>query len=150
MLLKPTCLLSTLKTVMNSPKVTSGLSNIFPIANIALWRYNDYGGRMSVWPNHKPELTHHKHQRRRTKPFSEGIMAHTKVRVVDNSKIGMEAMALGKYPMVIHVYSKRHQRGPHGAYGVLGDRVKVAILGELRQAQWIILPLSFMRISSQK
>ena len=33
---------------------------------------------------------------------------------------------------MIQVYSKRHNSRPHGAYGKLGDIVKVAILGELK------------------
>ena len=46
----------------------------------------------------------------------------------------MEAMSLGRPPKVIHVYSKRHLTRPHGAYGVLGDLVLLAILGEKRKA----------------
>ena len=38
----------------------------------------------------------------------------------------------GRPPYVIQVYSKRHKSRPHGAYGKLGDIVKVAILGELK------------------
>ena len=48
--------------------------------------------------------------------------------------LGMEAMSLGRPPKVIHVYSKRHLTRPHGAYGVLGDLVLLAILGEKRKA----------------
>merc|ERR1711993_166645 len=86
----------------------------------------------AVWPNYKPHITHHKHRRRMVKPFSEGVFKQTKVRVVDNSKIGMEAMSLGRPPKVIQVYTKRHLRGPNGPYGILGDKVKVAIMGEMR------------------
>ena len=98
------------------------------------WRYPDGGSPVSVWPNRKDHLAHHKHKRRATKPFEEGVYKQTKVRVVDNSKLGMEAMAMGKPPKVIHVYSKRHAGRPHGAYGKLGDIVKVAILGEMKKA----------------
>merc|ERR1712026_78693 len=110
------------------------LTNWISKAFGSMWRYPDSGCAHAAWPNRIDNLTHHKHKRRSVKPHSEGIFKQTKVRVVDNSKIGMEAMAMGKPPKVIHVYSKRHGARPHGAYGKLGDIVKVAILGEMKKA----------------
>ena len=37
-------------------------------------------------------------------------------------------------PQCIHVYSKKHNRKRHGAYGKLGDRVMVAIMGQKKKA----------------
>ena len=42
-------------------------------------------------------------------------------------------MMCGKLPKVIQVYSKRHTSRPHGAYGKLGDIVKVAVQGQLKK-----------------
>ena len=86
-----------------------------------------------VWPNYKPNLTHHKHRRHMVRPFNEGIQKLTRMRVVDDSRIGQEAMSLGRPPKVIQVYNKRHNSRVHGAYGKLGDIVKVAVMGELKK-----------------
>ena len=83
-----------------------GVKSIIPKAFGSMWRYPDCSP-MAAWPNHKPELTHHKHRRRRVKPFSEGVFKQTRMRIVDNSKIGMEAISMGRPPMVIQVYSHR-------------------------------------------
>ena len=37
------------------------------------------------------------------------------------------------FPQVIHVYAKKHQRLRHDAYGKLGDRVMVAIMGQKKK-----------------
>ena len=113
-----------------SIKITS--QSIVPRAFGSMWRYPDCSP-IAAWPNRKDNLTHHKHRRHALKPFSEGIMKQTKMKVVDNSKIGMEAMQMGKPPKVVQVYSKRHHSRPHGAYGKLGDIVKVAIRGEMKK-----------------
>jgi len=88
------------------------------------WR--DSTSYREVWPNYKFHRSHKKHY---VLPHTIGLQAQSKVRVVDNSKIGREAMASGKPPKIIQVYSRLHDHKPHGAYAVLGDRVKVAILG---------------------
>ena len=98
----------------------NSIFNVVPKAFESIWRYPDYGTHMATWPNYKPHLSHHKHKRRTVKPFSEGIFKQTRVRVVDNSKIGMEAMSIGRAPKVVQVYSPRHRSRPHGAYGALG------------------------------
>uniref|UniRef100_A0A1B6LDL5 Large ribosomal subunit protein uL14m n=1 Tax=Graphocephala atropunctata TaxID=36148 RepID=A0A1B6LDL5_9HEMI len=51
------------------------------------------------------------------------IMKLTRLRVVDNSEIGVKAMAEGKPPKCIHVYNKT-------GVGTIGDKVMVAIKGE--------------------
>lgn len=56
------------------------------------------------------------------------------MRCIDDSQLGQEAMAMGRPPRIIHVYSKRHATRPHAAYGVLGDIVKVAVKGEVKKA----------------
>ena len=65
--------------------------------------------------------------------FNAGLQKTSKLRVVDNSKIGREAMAAGKPPKIIQVYSDYHRKKPHGEIGRLGDRVKVAIMGQKKQ-----------------
>ncbi|KAL1138879.1 hypothetical protein AAG570_008941 [Ranatra chinensis] len=50
----------------------------------------------------------------------------SKLRVVDNSKIGKEAMAEGKPPKCIHVYNQK-------GIGTIGDKVLVAIKGEKKK-----------------
>lgn len=127
-----TCLIRSCKTFLTCHSKSSSLTNFMPQVFGSMWRYQDYANPHAVWPNYKPHITHHKHRRRMVKPFSEGVFKQTKVRVVDNSKIGMEAMSLGRPPKVIQVYTKRHLRGPNGPYGILGDKVKVAIMGEMR------------------
>jgi hypothetical protein len=75
------------------------------------WRDVDSGSKPGIWPNSKYEFQHHKHQRRMMPPFTYGVVKQMRLRVVDNSAIGMEAMALGRPPKVIHVYSDRHKKG---------------------------------------
>ncbi|XP_060530242.1 large ribosomal subunit protein uL14m [Cylas formicarius] len=55
------------------------------------------------------------------------IQKMTRLRVVDNSEIGVRAMAEGKPPKCIHVYNKT-------GVGLIGDRVLVAIRGEKKKA----------------
>lgn len=111
-------LLTRLKTAV--PPLSRGRS---------LWRYNDVV-REAAWPNYKPTLTNHRHQFR---VDTYGIQHTTRLRVVDNSEIGREAMALGKPPKVINVSSGYHRRKPHGSIGGVGDRVTVAILGQVKR-----------------
>ena len=85
---------------------TSSVKNVIQKAFGSMWRYPDCGAQ-ACWPNYKPHLEHHKHRRRGKKPFEEGIMKQTRLRIADNSKIGMEATAMGRPPKVIHVYSAR-------------------------------------------
>ncbi|XP_065210977.1 large ribosomal subunit protein uL14m-like [Planococcus citri] len=54
------------------------------------------------------------------------IMKLTRLRVVDNSTIGKQAMAEGKPPYCIHVYNKT-------GIGTIGDVVLVAIKGEKKK-----------------
>lgn len=49
----------------------------------------------------------------------------TRMRVVDNSSLGKQAMLEGKPPKVIHVYKRTKKI----AYGVPGDKILVAIKG---------------------
>ncbi|TRY63774.1 hypothetical protein TCAL_00364 [Tigriopus californicus] len=95
----------------------------------SLWRYNDVS-REAAWPNCKPSVTHHRHQFR---VDTYGIQRTTRLRVVDNSEIGREAMALGRPPKVIGVNSGYHRKKPHGAIGGVGDRVTMAILGQVKR-----------------
>ena len=79
-------------------------------------------------------------------------MKTTKMNVVDNSALGRKAMAEGRPPKyvnreiggdrsiivtsyyrVIHVYARKHYKKAHGNYGKLGDRVLVAILGQMKK-----------------
>uniref|UniRef100_A0A336MFP7 Large ribosomal subunit protein uL14m n=1 Tax=Culicoides sonorensis TaxID=179676 RepID=A0A336MFP7_CULSO len=49
-----------------------------------------------------------------------------RLRVVDNSEIGKQAMTEGRPPRVIHVYNKKH-------VGMIGDKVMVAIKGQKKR-----------------
>nr|CAG4648444.1 EOG090X0MX9 [Moina brachiata] len=55
------------------------------------------------------------------------IQLLTRLRVVDNSAIGKEAMLEGKPPKCIHVYNKTR-------VGTIGDKVMIAIKGQKRKA----------------
>ncbi|XP_075231985.1 large ribosomal subunit protein uL14m-like [Lycorma delicatula] len=61
-----------------------------------------------------------------TSPMCQQIIKLTRLRVVDNSEIGKQAMAEGKPPRVIHIYTKKK-------YGTIGDKVLVAIKGEKKK-----------------
>ncbi|VEN38133.1 unnamed protein product [Callosobruchus maculatus] len=54
------------------------------------------------------------------------IQKLTRLRVVDNSEIGKQAMAEGKPPKCIHIYNKT-------GVGMIGDKVLVAIKGEKKK-----------------
>ncbi|XP_012054735.1 PREDICTED: 39S ribosomal protein L14, mitochondrial [Atta cephalotes] len=58
-------------------------------------------------------------------PMSQ-IIKLSRLRVVDNSEIGKQAMMEGRPPRCIHVYNK------HGV-GYIGDRILVAIRGEKKK-----------------
>ncbi len=59
-----------------------------------MWRHADVTVK-EAWPNYKQHLTHRKHFH---PPHTWGVQKQTRLRCVDNSKIGMEAMADGKPP----------------------------------------------------
>jgi len=59
---------------------------------------------------------------------SLGMIQHrSRVRIVDNSTMGQQAMQEGRPPKVVRVYSKRE-------YGITGDKILVACKGELKKA----------------
>ncbi|XP_018352492.1 PREDICTED: 39S ribosomal protein L14, mitochondrial-like [Trachymyrmex septentrionalis] len=58
-------------------------------------------------------------------PVSQ-IIKLSRLRVVDNSEIGKQAMMEGRPPRCIHVYNKR-------GVGYIGDRILVAIRGEKKK-----------------
>ncbi|XP_047349242.1 39S ribosomal protein L14, mitochondrial isoform X1 [Vespa velutina] len=61
-----------------------------------------------------------------TSAISNQIIKLTRLRVVDNSEIGKQAMLEGKPPRCIHIYNKV-------GIGYIGDRVLVAIKGEKKK-----------------
>ncbi|KOC70794.1 39S ribosomal protein L14, mitochondrial [Habropoda laboriosa] len=61
-----------------------------------------------------------------TSTMCNQIIKLTRLRVVDNSEIGKQAMMEGKPPRCIHVYNKT-------GIGYIGDRVLVAIKGEKKK-----------------
>ncbi|XP_076640632.1 mitochondrial ribosomal protein L14 isoform X1 [Halictus rubicundus] len=61
-----------------------------------------------------------------TSATSSQIIKLTRLRVVDNSEIGKQAMMEGRPPRCIHVYNKK-------GVGYIGDRVLVAIKGEKKK-----------------
>ncbi len=97
-----------------------------PVRFRALWRYTDVSVP-AAWPNRKPQLTHHKHYH---EPHTWALQRVSRLRCVDNSKLGREAMAEGRPPYIIQPYSWKHSRKPHGAYAKLGTHVLVAVKGE--------------------
>ena len=60
-----------------------------------------------AWPNKKKHLSHRKHW---WPIHTHGVQRESYLRCVDNSKIGREAMAEGKPPYIIQVYSDLHKR----------------------------------------
>ncbi|CAI4229910.1 unnamed protein product [Auanema sp. JU1783] len=62
-----------------------------------------------------------------------GIHRRTRCMVVDNSTLGKEANASGKLAYCIHVY-KQGMRSRHLPHATLGDKILVAIRGEMRKA----------------
>ncbi|XP_046821019.1 39S ribosomal protein L14, mitochondrial [Vespa crabro] len=61
-----------------------------------------------------------------TSATSNQIIKLTRLRVVDNSEIGKQAMLEGKPPRCIHIYNKV-------GVGYIGDKVLVAIKGEKKK-----------------
>jgi len=98
------------------------------------WRYsgmlNQHYG--TAYPHKIKHVTHQKHGRN-IKIHTYGVQKQTRLRPVCNATIGKEAMAEGRPPKVIHVYSRVHSRKSHGAYGKLGDRVLMAVKGEMKK-----------------
>lgn len=63
-------------------------------------------------------------------PILSQVQKQTRLRVVDNSSLGKQAMLEGKPPKIIHVYRKTTH---NPVFGVLGDKVLVAIKGLKRK-----------------
>ncbi|XP_015110507.1 39S ribosomal protein L14, mitochondrial [Diachasma alloeum] len=61
-----------------------------------------------------------------TTTIQNEIRKLSRLRVVDNSEIGKQAMMEGKPPKCIHIYNKK-------GVGYIGDRVLVAIKGEKKK-----------------
>ncbi|XP_022197825.1 39S ribosomal protein L14, mitochondrial [Nilaparvata lugens] len=61
-----------------------------------------------------------------TTSTSSQLIKLTRLRVVDNSEIGKQAMLEGKPPRIIHIYNK-------SGVGYLGNKVLVAIKGEKKK-----------------
>ncbi|XP_023218990.1 39S ribosomal protein L14, mitochondrial-like isoform X2 [Centruroides sculpturatus] len=58
------------------------------------------------------------------------IMKMTRLRVIDNSALGKQAMLEGKPPVCIHVYKKGKPTG----IGTIGDKILVAVKGQKKKA----------------
>ncbi|CAJ0565901.1 unnamed protein product, partial [Mesorhabditis spiculigera] len=80
------------------------------------------------WP--QPEYEFSKH---RTRAPTFGIHRRTRLMVVDNSTLGKEAHASGKLAYCIHTY-KQGKRPKHMPKAGLGDKILVAIRGQMRKA----------------
>ncbi|XP_032670104.1 39S ribosomal protein L14, mitochondrial [Odontomachus brunneus] len=61
-----------------------------------------------------------------TSAVTNQIIKLSRLRVVDNSEIGKQAMMEGRPPRCIHVYNKT-------GVGLIGDRILVAIKGEKKK-----------------
>ncbi|KAK0421382.1 hypothetical protein QR680_015208 [Steinernema hermaphroditum] len=75
----------------------------------------------------------HELSRHRTRPPNPGIHRRTRCVVVDNSALGKEANNSGKLAYCIHVY-KQGARKKHMPHATLGDKILVAIRGEMKKA----------------
>jgi len=71
--------------------------------------------------------------RHRSRPPSGGIARRTRLIVVDNSPLGKEANSSGRLAYCIHVYKKGYRKG-HMPKALLGDKILVAICGEMKKA----------------
>ncbi|KAI6219635.1 hypothetical protein M3Y95_01087600 [Aphelenchoides besseyi] len=80
------------------------------------------------WPQPAYELSKH-----RTRPPTVGIQRRTRLVVVDNSAVGKEANTSGQLAYCIHVY-KHGYRKKHMPKATLGDKILVAIKGEMKKA----------------
>uniref|UniRef100_A0AC35UCG4 60S ribosomal protein L23 n=1 Tax=Rhabditophanes sp. KR3021 TaxID=114890 RepID=A0AC35UCG4_9BILA len=83
-------------------------------------------GRWYPQPEH--ELSKH-----RTRTPHPGIHRRTRCVVVDNSALGKEANNSGKLAYCINVY-KQGQRAKHMPHATLGDKILVAIRGQMKKA----------------
>ncbi|KAJ1353261.1 hypothetical protein KIN20_009856 [Parelaphostrongylus tenuis] len=80
------------------------------------------------WPQPDYEMSKH-----RTRPPCRGIHRRTRCNVVDNSALGKEANISGKRAYCIDVY-KQGRRKRHMPHATLGDKILVAIRGQMRKA----------------
>ncbi|CAK5088730.1 unnamed protein product [Meloidogyne enterolobii] len=71
--------------------------------------------------------------RHRTRPPTYGIQRRTELVCIDNSEIGKDANMSGRLAYCIWVY-KRGYRKRHMPKAELGDKILVAIRGEMRRA----------------
>ena len=74
--------------------------------NRSTWRWSDITWEMA-YPNYKKHLSHRKHW---FPIHTHGVQRESYLRCVDNSKIGREAMAEGRPPYIINVYSDLHRK----------------------------------------
>ena len=115
------------------PSLSSQILTV-PNRSGSTWRYsgelNQHYG--TAYPH---KIKHHTHQKHAKwiKVHTYGIQKQTRLRPVCNASIGREALAEGRPPKVIHVYSKVHYKKSHGSYGKLGDRVLMAVKGEMKK-----------------
>uniref|UniRef100_A0A0K0E8F6 Large ribosomal subunit protein uL14m n=1 Tax=Strongyloides stercoralis TaxID=6248 RepID=A0A0K0E8F6_STRER len=80
------------------------------------------------YPQPEYELSRH-----RSRPPCPGIHRMTRFLVVDNSPLGKEANTSGRPAYCIHVY-KQGKRAKHMPHATLGDKVLVAIQGQMKKA----------------
>ncbi|KAI6232927.1 60S ribosomal protein L23 [Aphelenchoides fujianensis] len=69
----------------------------------------------------------------RTRTPTVGIHRRTRLVVVDNSAVGKEANTSGRLAYCIHVY-KQGYRAKHMPKAELGDKILVAVKGEMKKA----------------
>ena len=77
-----------------SPLPSSSL--VVPSRGRSWWRYSDIPP-LAAWPNKKAHLTHRRHQVG-IPVVGHGVQKQTRLRCVDNSQIGREAMEEGRPP----------------------------------------------------
>jgi len=95
------------------------------------WRLPSVSPLVS-WPNYKENLTHRRHKIA-IYNHTFGIQKQSKLKCVDNSALGRQAVTLGRPPKVIQVYAQKHKKRRHGEMGKLGDRVLLAVCGQKKK-----------------
>jgi len=95
------------------------------------WRL-PFVNKMTAYPHYKEALVHRRHRVSQYQT-TYGLQKTSKLKCVDNSALGRQAVAIGKPPKVIHVYSNKHRLRRHGEMGKLGDRVLMAVCGQKKK-----------------
>lgn len=65
-------------------------------------------------------------------PALSWLIKESRLNVVDDSEIGRQAKAVNKPPRIIGIWGDHTRRGPRFKYAQLGDKVTVAVRGQVK------------------